>query len=254
MDFNATIDLIIKDLDEARKIIDDLKKYQGVPALQVELAKSKCKSAGEIIALLKEMNINGDSTTTADKEIKKTAEVKPTPPPEIKESTVDMTEPVQERKKVDKSAKPEPVNTDAEILMVVEEVISNVKPEQLPDKKIEEGQHDGPILADSFGHLSNRFNEQLGNLRTDDDLTEKIKAQPISSMTEAIGLNDKFLFMKEIFNGDKEAYSQAITRLENASSLADARAVIMSYTGNNSEGEAVKQLIDLVKRKLQSNE
>ena len=58
MDFNATIDLIIKDLDEAREIIDDLKKYPGVPALQVELAKSKCKSAGEVIALLKSLRDN----------------------------------------------------------------------------------------------------------------------------------------------------------------------------------------------------
>ena len=32
MDFNATIDLIIKDLKEASDIIDDLKKYPGVPA------------------------------------------------------------------------------------------------------------------------------------------------------------------------------------------------------------------------------
>ena len=53
MDFNATIDLIIKDLNEASEIIDDLKKYPGVPCLQVELAKSKCRSAGEVIALLK---------------------------------------------------------------------------------------------------------------------------------------------------------------------------------------------------------
>ncbi len=49
MDFNATIDLIIKDLDEAREIIDDLKRYPGVPAFQVEFAKSKCKSASEVI-------------------------------------------------------------------------------------------------------------------------------------------------------------------------------------------------------------
>jgi hypothetical protein len=42
MDFKATVDLIIKDLDEAREIIDDLKNYPGVPHLQVELAKSKC--------------------------------------------------------------------------------------------------------------------------------------------------------------------------------------------------------------------
>ena len=31
MDFNATIDLIIKDLREASDIIDDLKKYPGFP-------------------------------------------------------------------------------------------------------------------------------------------------------------------------------------------------------------------------------
>ena len=55
MDFNATIDLIIKDLKEASDIIDDLKMYPGVPVLQVELVKLKCKSAGEIIAMLKTM-------------------------------------------------------------------------------------------------------------------------------------------------------------------------------------------------------
>ena len=56
MDFKSTIDLIIKDLNEASEIIDDLKKYPGVPALQVELAKSKCRSAGEVIALLKNLS------------------------------------------------------------------------------------------------------------------------------------------------------------------------------------------------------
>ena len=55
MDFNKTIDIIIKDLREAREIIDDLKNYPGVPQLQIELIKSKCKSAEEIIALLKNM-------------------------------------------------------------------------------------------------------------------------------------------------------------------------------------------------------
>ncbi|MBI5008973.1 MAG: hypothetical protein HZB98_04865, partial [Bacteroidia bacterium] len=53
MEFNATIDLIIKDLNDACRIIDDLKSYPGVPEIQVELAKAKCKSAGDVIALLK---------------------------------------------------------------------------------------------------------------------------------------------------------------------------------------------------------
>ena len=53
MDFNATIDLIIKDLNDAYKIIDDFKSYNSVPELHIELAKAKCKSSAEIIALLK---------------------------------------------------------------------------------------------------------------------------------------------------------------------------------------------------------
>ena len=68
MDFNATIDLIIKDLDEARIIIDDLKRYPGVPSIQVELAKSKCKSAGEVIGSLKNIEKTEDraSASSAD--------------------------------------------------------------------------------------------------------------------------------------------------------------------------------------------
>ena len=57
MDFNSALDIIIKDLGEAAKIIGDLKNYSGVPAFQVELAKAKCRSAAEIIALLKEMPV-----------------------------------------------------------------------------------------------------------------------------------------------------------------------------------------------------
>ena len=77
---------------------------------------------------------------------------------------------------------------------------------------------------------------------------------PITNLSEAIGVNDKFLFIREIFDGNKDAYTQAISRLDHAESLTDARAVIMSYTGDNNENEAVKQLLDLVKRKLPSNE
>ena len=74
MDFNATIDLIIKDLNDAREIIDDLKKIPGVPALQVELVKSKCKSAAEVIALIKTMN---ETSSPVEKTIPVIADIQP---------------------------------------------------------------------------------------------------------------------------------------------------------------------------------
>jgi len=42
------------------------------------------------------------------------------------------------------------------------------------------------------------------------------------SLSDAIGLSDKFLFIGEIFDGNKEAYAQAISRLDKAENLQDA--------------------------------
>lgn len=205
MDFNATIDLIIRDLEEAGKIIDDLKKYPGIPALQIELAKSKCKSAGEVMAFLKTMGIVAPA------------------------NTIDSGKKVKEQ--------------DSPSVIVVEEL-------PLPAKK----EHTTGIIGDSFSHLSNSVNEKLSNRKPEEDVSEILKSKPILSLSDAIGINDRFLFIREIFDGNKDAYSQAIARLDKTENLKDARAVIMSYTGDNKENEAVKQLIDLVKRKLHSNE
>lgn len=199
MDFNATVDLILKDLNEAREIIDDLKNYPGVPALQVELAKSKCKSAGEVIALLKKH--------------KPFEEVRP---------------------------KPETPRTAP--------VIKEKVPDHIQDKPAESA-----IIADTFG-LNDGINEQIGSLRADDNVSEIIKAKPLLNLADAIGVNDKFLFIRELFNGSPESYNQAIAGLDSAVSFADAREVLMRYTGDNKETEVAKQLLDMVKRKFPSDE
>lgn len=238
MDFNATIDLIIKELREASDIIDDLKKYPGVPALQVELAKLKCKSAGEVIAMLKTMKgIPGISDQEPDllKKVQKQIPHEEDKPLFVK----NITPPIVEEEKSEVIL---PETTPPPVVK---------KPAQVKSEKKEQ---ESSIVADKFSDLSGSFNEQLGTVQGDDDLAEVLKTKPISSLVEAIGLNDKFLFMSEIFNGNKNDYSQAISRLESAENLTDARAIIMSYTGDNNENEAVIQLLDLVKRKLPSNE
>jgi hypothetical protein len=236
MDFNATIDLIIKELREASDIIDDLKKYPGVPALQVELAKLKCKSAGEVIAMIKTMkdtpgfaNQEPDLPKKVQKQIPQEEDkplfVKKITPPAVEEEKAEAILPVTAPPPVVK--KPAPAKVEKQ---------------------------ESSIVADKFTDLSGSFNEQLGTVQGDDDLAELLKTKPITSLQEAIGLNDKFLFMSEIFNGNKSDYSSAISRLESAENLTDARAIIMSYTGDNDESEAVIQLLELVKRKLPSNE
>ena len=238
MDFNATLDLIIKDLKEASDIIDDLKKYPGVPVLQVELAKLKCKSAGEVIAMLKTLK---DNSSFAEKEPVVQKKVQKQPPPEVEIQLPErkITTPAIEEKReevVVPEPEPAPVLKDSE------------------QKKIRMKEQESSILADKFSHLSGSFNEQLGTMKGDDDIADILKTKHLTSLLQAIGVNDKFLFIREIFNGNQSDYTQAISRLESAENLTDARAVIMSYTGDSNESDAVKQLLDLVKRKLPSNE
>ena len=235
MDFNSTIDLIIKDLNEASEIIDDLKKYPGVPALQVELAKSKCRSAGDVIALLKSIGdtIPSEKAPIPEKDILQTRDERVT---EAQPARVDMLP--EEKKKVSDPAANlnQPIEKNAE--------------SKEPKKKTAETF----ILADKFSHTSDLYDKQSESIKAAKDLSDHLKAKQMISLSDAIGLSDKFLFIGEIFDGNKEAYAQAISRLDKAENLQDAMAIIMSYTGANNENEAVMQLIELVKLKLPSNE
>lgn len=210
MDFKSTIDLIIKDLNEASEIIDDLKKYPGVPALQVELAKSKCKSAGEVISLLKNLSDYIPlKHETAEEKVKQ--------------------EPVIEKRA------PEP----------------NVIPvaKRTESKETEKKTQAVPIVADKYGHVPDHYKEN-----PELNKPKHFKGKPVASLTEAIGISDKFLFIREIFEGNTEVYLQAILKLDKAENLDDAVAIIMSYTGEKPESEAVTQLIDIVRLKLPDNE
>ncbi|HUX96731.1 MAG TPA: hypothetical protein VMV47_13435 [Bacteroidales bacterium] len=242
MEFNATIDLIIKDLDDACRIIDDLKSYPGVPELQIELAKAKCKSAGDVISLLK--HIRQQPVTLNPEKIEK---------PEVKELPVIKTKPAETLLTFDQPSpveeKKEPVKTSN-----IQEEIKKSPEKEIVAKKSETPQTGSAIIADKFSNMSARINEQLGTKKGDADVTERIKSKHIHSLKEAVGVNDRFFFIREIFNGDKELYDQAIARLENVQSESDLKAVIASYTGTNVENEAIKQLLDIVKRKLSPDE
>ncbi len=238
MDFNATVDLIIRDLYEARDIIDDFRNYAGVPAIQVELAKSKCKSAAEVIALLKNMQ-NGTAIKPAAVTAQKTKTEVET---EIK------AEPVQTEIII--SATPERPAV-AEKKIIQESPAISFKDESHVTRKKNTAR---TIVADTFSDRPGCLNEQLTSSREDGDLSEIKKIKPITNLSDAIGINDRFLFIREIFNGNPESFEQAITRLDNANDLSDARKIINDFTGDSTENSASKQLLELIKRKFPVNE
>lgn len=215
MDFNKTVDLIIKDLTEAREIIDDLKNYEGVPAIQIELAKAKIRNAAEVIALFK----NEDRRLT--NEVRKFRGAEP--------KTEDRGPKIEERR-------PTLLAEETES----EPAVTNIT--------------ESTIVADRFNDLPDSLNEKLGNMRDDDDIPDYLKAKPLANLKQAIGVNDRFLYIRELFNGDSNLYNQAISKIDEAKNLSDAKAIMLTCTGEKSESDAGRQLIDLLKRKFTGDE
>lgn len=234
MDLNATIDIIIKDLSDIRDILDDLRGYQGVPSIEVELAKLKCRSVIEIISLMKGME-----------------QKSPSPVEEIKQIRIDVpNEPVKQPEKQVKAPEKqiEPIEHRHEEPPVV-------IPERVQEPvTVSARTHDHAILADQFSNRPESFNEKLGSMKHDDDVLEIIKTIPVTKLTEAIGINDKFLFIREIFNGDQETYDQVLGKIDSALNLEEAKTMILTYAGENRESDAVKQFMSILKRKFPSNE
>lgn len=80
----------------------------------------------------------------------------------------------------------------------------------------------------------------------------KIQKPSIQDLTKAIGLNDKFLFANELFDGNMQEYNIAIQQLNGAGSLESAMDYFSSLQQLydwDMEKETVKQLVDLVDRR-----
>lgn len=104
------------------------------------------------------------------------------------------------------------------------------------------------ILAEKFQGKRKFRNEVLANGKR--DMATHLKNKPISDLTKAIGINDKFLFTKELFNGNAEQYAKSIRTLNSFDDINDALIYIQENFSWDDNNEAANQLIDLVRRKL----
>ena len=81
-------------------------------------------------------------------------------------------------------------------------------------------------------------------------LAEEITHTKIASLREAIGINDKFLMIRDLFDGDGEAYDAAIDSLDGFDSLDDCMIHIVENYEWNPDSEGAKFLMQLLERKL----
>jgi hypothetical protein len=72
----------------------------------------------------------------------------------------------------------------------------------------------------------------------------------IEDLRKAIGLNDKFLMIRDLFGGDADRYEDTIDTLNEFEDLDECIIYITENFRWNPDSEGAKLLISLIERKL----
>lgn len=81
-------------------------------------------------------------------------------------------------------------------------------------------------------------------------LGEEISHKSIKSLRQGIGLNDKFLMIRDLFDGDADAYNEAIDALDGFDDFDDCIIYIAENFAWNADSEGAKFIMQLLERKL----
>ena len=106
----------------------------------------------------------------------------------------------------------------------------------------------GTVLGDIINHDVQTLADTLAAPR--DRASELRRREPVTDLRRAIGINDKFLLIRDLFGGDGEAYEKAIGVLNDCADFDDCMIYIAENYAWNPNSDGVKLLMDLLERKF----
>ena len=121
-----------------------------------------------------------------------------------------------------------------------------------PAEKPTEKPAEPTTLGDKFKSDKKFINESLAGNKQ--DVGSKIQSTPISNIGSALGINDRFKLINDLFKGDKDSFQNTIGVLDGASNFNEAFNYISTSFDWDMEEDSVKLLLELVRRKFIVNQ
>jgi len=268
MEIRYTIEILTKDIQEIEKLVGNLQNSPNASAIELDLALSKLRNVYDILTLIKADRFHEMIPHEQDRQ--PGPEPLPDPVPEAKPETKSETkseakpETKSEAKPETKSearseAKPETKSeakpeakpeTKSEARSEAKpETKSEAKPEAKPETKSEARLMKGAeILAERFSAESS-INENLGGKRAKSSDT-KIQGQHIDNIGRNIGINDRFLIIRELFGGDSDKFGNLVNDLEGTGNYEDAASLLEAQFSDQMDHEGVEILAGLIRRRF----
>lgn len=114
---------------------------------------------------------------------------------------------------------------------------------------------DAPTIADKF-HATKSLHDKIAAESQDKSIAVKLQKNPVTDLRKSIGINEKFAFINELFDGDLNNYNEAIELLNNSNGHQHAIETLQSnltekYSWSGGS-EAYLKLKDLIDRRFTS--
>lgn len=107
-------------------------------------------------------------------------------------------------------------------------------------------------LNDSMAGHKESLNESLKGGKT--EIGSILKEAPVRDLRKAIGINDRFVFINELFRGDEDMYERSIKTINSFNIQPEAEYWIQRELklklGWNDQSDAVRQFDQLVRRRF----
>jgi len=258
MENKKLLKFLYKDIEEIEEMLTE-KGSEGFDQDEIDFIQTRFSGAKQIIQILSEKeNKFLKKTGQWAKERKELdAEIPASPAayeaayakeePSDKAPVVSKKEPTKEhtqQQKTEATASTKKTGTDT--------VSSSQKETNRKETEFKMEEETEPItekqcLGESFLHEKS-VNEVLSN-ETNNNLENKLSNSPVNNIKENIGINDRYLYIRELFNGNADAFSTAVTELDKLHNIQEA----VDYLQQNykwKKNETSLKFINLVKRRF----
>jgi HD-GYP domain-containing protein (c-di-GMP phosphodiesterase class II) len=234
------LEAALESLHEIEDLISDFPEKGKIPSIEIDLTLQKLRNLYELLLMMKtgdnHSNVINEEPRKADPSIKvieESVSTKVTMTSSVEEvKTIREEEKTKEDKTLKENEKAENssgINTT--------KIEKKSKRSSLEVQTLADQFKGGPTLLESLSQSYNKDSETFAHSR------------PISDLMGAIALNDRFTFIRELFNNDKKAFEAAITELNAAGSYSAAYKFMEENFQLNMDHEAVQMLLSIVRRK-----
>lgn len=242
MEKEALLDIILQDLKELDRLLRTFSGKDHIPEAFIHLAQSKVSGIANEVDLLGSLAKSSSQTTAAPEttpqpESEPTPITAPAPEPQEEpkmEQTEELTEEAQEQSKVESKEQPK-----------VESKLQ--KPTVAPPSSPEAPGTEKKVLGELLGKDRTSFNEKLGNGQGNG--SNKVLS-PITDLRKGLGINDRFFFQRELFNGSSDVMNQTLDQLNQMNSLSSAKSFLAANFKWKPDQEAVHAFMDLLERRF----